>query len=312
MPQFSKGFSLAELLAALMITLTISMTVFGLFHSNERVFRDHNIEIEMRQTARVVASQLADELRIAGQGVPVYASTFDNADSESVAVFLSSSTSNRIDFRAGSSNAETSVTTSVPIDFTLGTPRILTVGDSSLFSSTLGTPIPQGRFIYVWGPTNGSMWTWIRAELTNVSVNALTLTPRQGGDGGRSAGSDSILGSSDDVIRFTKPPTVSLEEVVSFYLSGTTIKRATATNMTNEISPTWSAASEIGRNLRFLSFTYYDRYNNVVIPSSLANRRSIARVDVRIVAETAGVLSTGRTSTYPLSFRTIPRNVRVH
>src|SRR5207245_2158755 len=83
--------------------------------------------------------------------------------------------------------------------------------------------------------------------------------------------------------RFTKPPTVSLEEVVSFYLSGTTIKRATATNMTNEISPTWSAANEIGRNLRFLSFTYYDKYNNVVIPSSLANRRSVARVDVRIV-----------------------------
>jgi hypothetical protein len=311
MPESSKGFSLAELLAALMITLTISTTVFELFHSNERIFRDQNMVIEMVQTARVVASQLADELRMAGQGVPLYASTFDSADNESVAVFLSSSTSSRVDFRAGLSNAETYATSSVPLDCTLGTPLVLTVGDGSLFSSALGTPSPRGRFIYVWGPTNNSMWTWVRAELTNVSANSLTLTPWQGGDGGRSAGSDSILGSGDDVIRFTKPPTVSLEEVVSFYLSGTTIKRATATNVTNQISPTWSAANEIGRNLRFLSFIYYDRYSNVVIPSSLANRRSVARVDVRIVAETTGILSNGSISIYPLSFRTIPRNLSV-
>lgn len=312
MPQPSKGFSLVELLAALTVTLIVSLAVFELFYSNERIFRDQNMVIEMQQTARAAASQLADELRMAGQGVPVYASTFDHADSESVAVFLSSSGSNRVDFRAGLSNAETGVTTPVPIDCALGVPRTLTVGDASPFSDALGTPVPRGRFVYIWGPASHSTWTWIRAELTDITADSLTLTPRQGGDSGRSAGSDSIPGTGDDVIRFSQPPTASLEEVVSFYLTGTTLKRATATDMTNEIRPTWSAANEIGRNLRFVGFSYYDKHNNQVNPDSLANRRSVARVDVRIVAGTAGMIRNGAIPTLLLSFRTIPRNVRVH
>ena len=85
MGRLAKGFSLVELLAALTVTLIVSLAVFELFYSNERIFRDQNMVIEMQQTARAAASQLADELRMAGQGVPVYASTFDNADSESVA-----------------------------------------------------------------------------------------------------------------------------------------------------------------------------------------------------------------------------------
>jgi len=305
------GFSLVELLTALSVALIISLAVFELFRSNERLFRDQNIVIEMHQTARVAASQLADELRMAGQGVPIYASTFDSGASESVAIFLSSSNSHRVDFRSGSSNVETGVTTPVPIDFTLGTTRTLSVGDGSLFSGALGTSTPRGRFVYIWGPANHSMWTWVRAELTNVGGNSLTLTPRQAGDRGRSAGSDSILGNGDDVIRFTQPPIASLEEAVSFYLSGTTLKRAMATNMTDETNPTWSMASEVGRNLRILRFTYYDRHNREVLPNSLAERRSISRVDIRLVAETVGRLSNGSVSSYPLSFRTIPRNVRV-
>jgi len=119
------------------------------------------------------------------------------------------------------------------------------------------------------------------------------------------------VGNGDDVIRFTQPPTASLEEAVSFYLSGTTLKRAMATNMTDETNPSWSMASEVGRNLRILRFTYYDRHNREVLPNSLAERRSISRVDIRLVAETVGRLSNGAVSSYPLSFRTIPRNVRV-
>src|SRR5216117_2818230 len=87
--RYSEGFSLVELLAALTVALIISLAVFDLFRSNERLFRDHHLVIEMQQTARVAASQLADELRMAGQGVPIYASSFDRADSESVSVFLS-------------------------------------------------------------------------------------------------------------------------------------------------------------------------------------------------------------------------------
>ena len=76
------GFSLAELLIALLVVLCIGMMTFQLFYQNERVIRDQNLIMEMQQTARVVMSQIADEVRMAGQGVPTYASTFDASASE--------------------------------------------------------------------------------------------------------------------------------------------------------------------------------------------------------------------------------------
>lgn len=282
-------------MVALIITLGIGLIVFQLFEQNERVFRDQNLVIEMQQSARVVASQIADEVRMAGEGVPVYAATHDSASTEGAAVILASSTNNRMDFRTGLSAAETSVTTAIPVDCTLGVSRTLTVADGSLLLSALGTTTPSGRFIYIWGPTNNQMWTWVRAELTGISGNTLTLTPRQGGD--------STL--------FTRAPTLALEEAVSFHLNGTTVKRATATDMTNQTGPAWTAANDIGRNVTSLSFTYYDAHNTAVSPGSLAGRISIARVDVQVVAQTADELSNGFRPSYSLSFRIIPRNLRV-
>ncbi|PYS31006.1 MAG: hypothetical protein DMG11_02920 [Acidobacteria bacterium] len=280
---------------ALGITLGIGLVVFQLFRQNERVFRDQNLVIEMQQTARVVASQIADEVRMAGEGVPVYASRFDSLAQEGAAVVLASSTNNRIDFRAGLSLVETSVTTPVPLDCTLGLSRTLTVADGSSFLNALGTTTPTGKFVYIWGPANNQTWTWVRAELTRINGNTLTLTPRQGGV-------SSV---------FTRAPTLTLEEVVSFYLSGTNVKRATAADMTNPASPAWSASNDIGRNVTSLTFTYYDENNNPIDPGSLASRLSIARVDVRIVAQTSDALSDGSRPSHTLSFRTIPRNLRV-
>ncbi len=118
---------------------------------------------------------------MAGEGVPLFASTFDNSNSEAVAAILASSTANRIDFRAGLSNVETNVTSAMPIDLVLGVPRSINVGDGSLFSKTLGTTTPTGKFVYIWGPAPLASWAWVRAELTQISSNSLTLTPRQGG-----------------------------------------------------------------------------------------------------------------------------------
>src|ERR1700747_1023607 len=101
MRSHKSGFSLVELMIALLIVLAIGSMTFQLFRQNERVIRDQTLIMEMQQTARVVLSQIADEVRMAGQGVPVYASTFDTAPSEAVAVILGSSNANRIDFRAG-------------------------------------------------------------------------------------------------------------------------------------------------------------------------------------------------------------------
>src|SRR3954447_3645897 len=123
----TKGFSLVELLVAMLVTTLIAGMMFQLFHQNERVTRDQTLIMEMQQTARVVASQIADEIRMAGQGVPLSASRFDTAASEAVAVIFPSSTSTRIDFRAGLSNAETAVTSVAPIEFNLGVSRAVSV-----------------------------------------------------------------------------------------------------------------------------------------------------------------------------------------
>ena len=77
MTERQTGFSLIEVLVALSIVLCLSTMMFQLFHQNERVIRDQTLIMEMQQTARIVASQIADEIRMAGQGVPVYSSTFD-------------------------------------------------------------------------------------------------------------------------------------------------------------------------------------------------------------------------------------------
>src|SRR5690349_18949651 len=102
-----KGFSLIELLVSLSATMLLASMMFQLFHQNERVLRDQTLIMEMQQTARIVISQIADEVRMAGQGVPLYATLLDGAPSEPTAVILGSSGASRIDFRAGLSNIDT-------------------------------------------------------------------------------------------------------------------------------------------------------------------------------------------------------------
>lgn len=281
----TKGFSLIELLMALAIALVLSMMTFQLFHQNERVIRDQTLIMEMQQTARIVASQIADEIRMAGQGVPVYAAQYDSVASEAAAVILPTSTANRIDFRAGLSNVETLAARPGPTDLILGVSRTLAVGDGSGFSSS--------RFAYLSEPT-----TWLRAEVTSATSTALTITP-------------SDTGSNDTIIHFETPPNISLEEAVSIYLSAGSVRRATASDTANAADPAWSAANEIGKNFRALTFTYYDIGGNIVSPTLLANRLTIARVDINLTVETSGPLSDGSHPAYSLALRTIPRNVRI-
>ena len=290
MSNTTRGFSLIELLMALLITAALSAMMFQLFHQNERVMRDQTLITEMQQTARIVASQIADEVRMAGQGVPIYASSFDTAASEAIAAILPSSTASRIDFRSSLSNVETAATSPGPIDVELGVSRPFYVADGSLF--------PNGKFVYVSGPSTSSAWSWVRAELTNAGSAALTLVPRETGAGGT-------------IIHFNAPPIIFLEEAVSIYLSGTSVRRATANDMANPANPTWSAANEIGKNFTALNFTYYDMMGNVVTTASLANRQSVARVDINLTVETASALADGSRPTYSLALRTIPRNLRL-
>jgi hypothetical protein len=285
----SRGFSLIELLLAMGVTMTLAAMTFHLFHHNERVVRDQTLIMEMQQTARIVASQIADEIRMAGQGVPVYASRLDATPTEAAAVFLSSSNASRIDFRAGLSNVETAAAGGAS-DFTLGMTRTLGVAS--------GTGFLAGRFAYVIGPSSGGAWTWLRAEVTGVASTTLTLTPRNNGTGASS-------------VHFASFPSVAQEEAISIYLSGGSIRRATATDFTNAAAPLWSAANEIGRHCTGLVFTYYDAAGNALTPTSLPNRLAIARVDVSVTVQTASPLSNGSRPRYSLAVRTIPRNVRL-
>jgi prepilin-type N-terminal cleavage/methylation domain-containing protein len=277
-----RGFSLIELLMAMTITVGIGMVVFQLFYRNERVFRDQNLILEMQQNARAVASQLAEEIRMAGQGVPVYASTFDSVPSEAVTSILPTSTTSRIDFRAGVSNVETGVTLAAPIDCAVGVPITVSVGSATGFS--------KSDFVYIWGVSDSGTWTWVRAELIGVASNSLTLVPRQG---------------QRDPIRFARLPSVSLDESVSFQFSGNTVKRATASG------GSWSPANEIGRNIVSLMFIYYDATNRIIAPSSLAERRAITRVDIQLVAQTSDFLSNRTRPSYAISVRSIPRNLTI-
>jgi len=284
---------------ALATTLVLTMMLFHLFHHNERVIRDETLMIEMQQSARVVAAQIADEIRMAGQGVPIYAASQDSAKTECIAVILGTSTNSRIDFRAGLSNAEVAVIGAPPIDLTLNVQRTLSVSDGSVFSTVLGTSTPIGRFVYVWGPTSNSTWAWVRAELISVGSTSLTIRGRQSSN-------------METAIIFTRLPAIALEEAVSLYLTGSSIRRAMAADMTNPASPLWSAASEIGKNFTSLNFTYYDKYNNVVAPTTLANRNAIARIDIQLTVQTPSVLTNGTQPGYSLAMRTTPRNLALH
>src|SRR5215831_10759895 len=197
MTQSNNGFSLAELLIALALASGLCTMMFQLFHQNERAIRDQTLIMEMQQTARVVAAQIADEIRMAGQGVPVYAASFDAVPSEATAVILGSSTASRIDFRAGLSNIETGAS---------GGALDLTLGNSSTFFLANTSGFAVGTFVYVFGPSTNSSWPWVRAELMGVNSTFVTVAPRN-------------TGISNTTIHFDAPPTVALEEAVSIYLS---------------------------------------------------------------------------------------------
>src|SRR5215510_6291873 len=108
----------------------------------------------------------------------------------------------------------------------------------------------------------------MRAEVTAVSSTTLTLIPRN-------------TGTTDTTIHFAAAPDISLEEAVSIYLSGGSVRRAVAGSMSNPSSPAWSAANAIGKNFTALNFKYYDDNGSVVKPVSLSDRIRITRLDIQ-------------------------------
>ena len=281
----NRGFSLVELLLALTITIGIGMVGFQLFRQNERGFHIQNVNSESQQNARSVAYRIAEEIRKAGQGTPVYASTFDSSPAEAVAFILDGSNSTHLRMRAGLSNIETAVV-AVPADYTLDAISSIAVADSSLFSTTLSTTPPPGRFAYVWGSGDDACWGWIRGEILAIGAGTLTLTPRQAGEGCRTA----------NTVRFTFKQTVALEEAVSVFLSAGSIWHTSATDMTNANGPSWGPSAELARNVTDLTFRYFAKDTPIPV-DTLDRRASVTQIEVDL-----------KLGGFALSFRSDLRN----
>jgi len=301
-----RGFSLVELLTALAITLGIAAVVFHLFRQNERVFHEQSMILEMEQSARAVASQIADEVRMAGQGTPV--TVEDAAVSEAVVAVLRGSSSSRISLRAGLSNIESTVASPLPANFMLGAALSVSATNASVFSDVIGA-IPSGRYVYLWGP--GSSWGWVRAAVQSITPSSRTLHLVVADAGGtRLPGPDGAAGTPDDVTQFTTPPAISLEEAVTIFYdpASRTVKRAAAANMTDPANPAWGPANDLAMNVVSLTFSYYDKQDNLLTPDTLVNRASIAWVEAAIAVQTSETFKNGARPSFTLTVRSFPRN----
>ena len=289
------GFSLLECLVAMTITLGVGMSIFQLFRQNEHVFRDEQIVAEMQQSARVAAFQIGDDLRLAGQGTPVFGASFDPSPGESTVVILNGSNSSRINFRAGFSNLETEAAALLPVALAASSARSLNVRDASDFAGALGSN-PSNRFVYLWGLIGADNWGWARANLVTIgsASNSLQVIPSQS-------------------IQFTSEPTISLDEAVAIFFdsAANSIKRTSATDLTSPAAPAWAPANELAANITELTFGYYDEAVTPIVPNTLTARGRVRRIAVTLTAQSAEVLSTGKRPSLSLSFDTVPRNLRI-
>lgn len=291
-----RGFSLVGLLMAMVITMVVGLSAFQLFVQNERVFRDQELILDMHQSVRAVASMLADELRMAGQGVPIYASRLEGTPQEAVQAFVNGTGSSAIRFRSSYHSARALVSNTMPMALTLGTTAVLNVDDVDAIADIVGTA--TNRFLFLWGQS-GTSWTWVRARITSISTGADTVSviPTQ----------MSTLGGT-----FDWDPYLVLEEGLAYRLTSGNIERGSFGDFTSMTSPGLTF-EVVGENFTGLTFTYYDGSGNVVTPSSLTDRASIRRVDFTITAETSDALaSTGEVGTYAVTMTVYPRNAALY
>jgi hypothetical protein len=295
-PGAERGFSLVGMLMAMVITLVVGLSAFQLFDQNERVFRDQNLVLDMHQGTRAVASMIGDELRMAGQGVPAYASSLEASPQEGVQTFLSGTSASTLLFRSAIRTASGEVQNSMPLYYSLGSTSQVVLDDVSAISSLVGNN--TDRYVYMWGPV-GDTWTWLRARVTgvNTGTDTISVVPSE----------MSTLGGGIDW-----PPYLMAEEAIGYRLNGSDIERATSGDFTTLTAPvmTWEV---VGENFTGLTFTYYDGSGNVVSPTTLPARAAIRRVDFTLTAETAGPMaSTGQVRTYAVSMSVYPRNVEFY
>ena len=295
-----RGFSILEILIALSITLIIGVAVFQLFRQNERVFRDENLITEMQQGARAAIAQAASDIRMAGQGVPLYAATFNSNLNESAVAILPGSTASRINLRACIASADALAVAPLPMSLSAGQALTLIVSDASgLYDAVGGSP--EGRFVFLWGPLDAIQAGWVRAAINAIapSTRNVQVTIAE-----TSAGS---------LVEFPVSPRISMEEVVALYKDNPsgTMKRTTATNMSDPLNPVWAPANELVPNVTQLRLDYFDQAGNPLNIDTLAARAKVAQIEIHLVVQTAAELSNHTRPSYSISVRTNIRNAMI-
>jgi hypothetical protein len=267
------GFSLLELVIAIALTIGTGAVAFQLFHQNERVFRDQILIVEMQQAARMLATQIADDLRLAGQGVPPGLGGF----------VLPGSGVDKINLRESFSAVETQVTTPTPFTVTQGAPITLAVEKTSGFSA--------GRETYIWNSAQ-----WLRGTVLSVSGPGKSIQV--------------LPNISTTTLVFGSPPAAALDEAVALFHDpgGYSVRRATSTNTSDPEHPQWSPANEVATNVTSLSFLYFDEEGMPFEMKSSADGDRVALVEARIKVQTAEPLSDRTRPSFALSVRTSPRN----
>ena len=271
------AFSLLELLMAMGVTLTTAAVVFLLFHQSERVFRDQAVLVEMQQTARLVLSEVIDDIRMAGQGIP----------SGLTDVILPGSDESRLNIRLGFSATESIVTSTLPVAITPGSPLTVGVESTSGFSAN--------RQAFLWAGTG-----WARVTINSVSGSAKTIrfTP-------------SLV--TGPAMSFAVPPTISTDEAVSIYRDAATqaVRRTTTTNTENAAAPLWAPANELATHVTEFHFSYFDGADSSIAVDTADLRAQVAFIEVQITVQASNSLSNGSRPTYSLSVRSSPRNLQL-
>jgi len=300
MKTLPRGFSILEILVSLSITLILGGAVFQLFLQNERIFRDENLITEMQQGARATIAQAAGDIRRAGQGVPVYAATFNSGIKESAVAILPGSTASRINFRVGLAPAESVVVAPTSASFAIGQSMTLTIGDANgLYDAVGGSP--SGRYVFIWGPLDALQTGWIRASIQSITPSTRLV---------QVTASESSTGTP---VIFPSSARISLEEAVALYLdrASGTVKRTTATNMTDPLNPTWVPANELMPNATQLQIDYFDSSGLPLNIDAPAERAKVAQVEIHLVVQTATSLSNHTRPNFAISTRTSIRNAAI-
>lgn len=295
-----RGFSLVELLVAMTVTLGIGAMTFQLFRQNSMVFRDQDTIMDAEQGARAAVSEIADELRMAGQGVPVFSAAFDETVVDGVTSIMAGSGPARINLRSGRSNVESTILSPAPLALRPDTTDTVMVMDASVFSSVIGST-PSGKTAYIWGATENG-WSWARTSILAIAskANTVSLTPIE-------------IGGSNTTLQFQGAAAITLEEAVTIYFDPSTrsIRRATATDLSDPVAPVWAPANELVTNVTALTFRYYDRAGAPISTDTTVGRASIFRIEFELTVEVEHALSNGAKPAYTFSSVVVPHNLRI-